>query len=79
MAGTPKAEIADHAPDPDAELVDQNGESIDVEDLSTKDQVVHKSKSKIVAGFKKLSKRAAGIGGDVTVDGVKKKVSGPSN
>lgn len=37
--------------------------------------MVHKSKSRIVAGFKELSKRAAGIGGDVTVDGVKKKAS----
>jgi hypothetical protein len=75
LAGTPKEQIKDHAPDPDGELVDADGEPIEVDELSTKDKAVHKSKSRIVSGFKNLSKRAAGFGGDVTVDGAKKKVS----
>ena len=74
LSGTPKEQIKDNAPDPDDELVDEDGNRIDVNDLAMKDKVMHKSKSKIVGGLKSLSKRVAGIGADVTVDGVKKQV-----
>jgi hypothetical protein len=76
LEGTPKEHMADNAPDPDAELVDDEGNPMDVDDLGTKDKVMHKSKSRIIGGLKKMSKRVAGIGADVTVDGVKKQVGG---
>lgn len=68
--------MADNAPDPDAELVDDEGNPMDVDDLGAKEKVMHKSKSRIIGGLKKMSKRVAGIGADVTVDGVKKQVGG---
>jgi hypothetical protein len=76
LAGTPKEALKDNAPNPDDELVDEDGNPISVEDLGAKDKVMHKSKSKLVHGLKSLSKRVAGIGADVTVDGVKKQVGG---
>ena len=76
LAGTPKEQMKDNAPDPDAELVDDDGNPIDVDDLAMKDKVMHKSKSRLIGGLKKMSKRVAGIGADVTVDGVKKQVGG---
>lgn len=76
LAGSPKEQIKDNAPDPDDELVDDNGNPISVDDLGAKDKAVHKSKSKLVTGLKHLSKKVAGVGADVTVDGVKKKVGG---
>ncbi|KAJ9121504.1 hypothetical protein QFC22_002121 [Naganishia vaughanmartiniae] len=74
LAGSPKEAIKDTGPDPDSELVDEAGNPIDVDDLSTKDKIAHKSKSKLINSFKAVSKRVAGIGADVTVDGVRKKV-----
>ena len=74
LSGTPKEQIKDNAPDPDDELVDEEGNRIDVDDLGMKDKAMHKSKSKVIGGLKSLSKRVAGIGADVTVDGVKKQV-----
>ncbi|KAJ9095999.1 hypothetical protein QFC21_005362 [Naganishia friedmannii] len=74
LAGSPKEAIKDTGPDPDSELVDDAGNAIDVDDLSTKDKIAHKSKSKLVNSFKAVSKRVAAIGADVTVDGVRKKV-----
>ncbi|KAI5453283.1 hypothetical protein NCC49_006306 [Naganishia albida] len=74
LAGTPKEAIKDTGPDPDSELVDENGNFMDPDDLSTKDKIAHKSKSKLVNSFKAVSKRVAAIGADVTVDGVRKKV-----
>jgi hypothetical protein len=56
-------------------LVDEAGNAIDVDDLGAKDKIMHKSKSKFVNSFKAVSKRVAAIGADVTVDGVRKKVS----
>lgn len=67
-------QIKDTGPDPDSELVDENGNFMDPDDLSTKDKIAHKSKSKLVNSFKAVSKRVAAIGADVTVDGVRKKV-----
>ena len=54
--------------------MDENGNAIEVDELGTKDKVMHKSKSKLVNSFKSVSKRVAAIGADVTVDGVRKKV-----
>lgn len=75
LEGSPKEQIKDTAPDPDAELVDSDGEPMEVDDLGTMDKAKHKGKKRLLNGIKGLSKRVAGIGADVTVDGVKKKVS----
>jgi len=48
---------------------------MDVEDLETAEKLKHKTKSRFTSLLKGVSKKAAGIGADVTVDGVKKKVS----
>jgi hypothetical protein len=74
LAGTAKEQIKDNAPDPDDELVDDDGNHITVDELGVKDKAMHKTKTKFIGGLKSLSKRVAGIGADVTVDGVKKQV-----
>ncbi len=46
-----------------------------MDELSKGEQIKHKTKSKFASTFKGFTKRVAGIGADVTVDGTKKKVS----
>lgn len=74
LAGTPKEQIKDTAPNPDDELVDEAGNPIDPEDLHGKDKTMHRAKSKIAGGLKGLSKRMAAFHADVSVDGTKKAV-----
>lgn len=74
LAGTPKEQIKDTAPNPDDELEDEDGNPMDPEDLSGKDKAVHKTRTKFVNTFKSLSKKAATFHADVTVNGAKKKV-----
>lgn len=74
LAGTPKEQIKDTAPNPDDDLVDDAGNPIDPEDLSGKEKTLHQTKSKIASGLKGLTKRMAAFHADVSVDGAKKAV-----